>query len=108
MRTRRSFLNFITALTGQIISILAGIVARVIFTRYMSREYLGLSGLFTNILTMLSLVELGVGPAITFALYKPLAENDTETVKSLLVQVGAMEKPTKLSAPKTKGKKKKK
>lgn len=84
MRTRRSFLNFITALTGQIISILAGIVARVIFTRYMSREYLGLSGLFTNILTMLSLVELGVGPAITFALYKPLAENDTETVKSLM------------------------
>ena len=41
---------------------------------YLSAEYLGLNGLFTNILTILSLVELGIGPAMTFSLYKPLAE----------------------------------
>lgn len=84
MRTRKSLLNMITALGGQMLSLLANLLARYFFAKYMSQEYLGLSGLFTNILTMLSLVELGVGPAITFSLYKPLAENDKEKVKSLM------------------------
>lgn len=73
-----------SAFAGQSISLLASLISRYVFARYMSQEYMGLSGLFTNILTMLSLVELGVGPAITFSLYKPLAEGDTEKVKSLM------------------------
>ncbi|MBQ6502925.1 MAG: hypothetical protein IJI57_03315 [Flexilinea sp.] len=84
MRTKKSLLNMTTALAGQSLSLLANLISRYIFAKYMSQEYLGLSGLFTNILTMLSLVELGVGPAITFSLYKPLAQNDTEKVKSLM------------------------
>lgn len=73
-----------SAFAGQSVSLLASLISRYVFARYMSQEYMGLSGLFTNILTMLSLVELGVGPAITFSLYKPLAEGDTEKVKSLM------------------------
>ena len=84
MRTKKSLFNLTSALIGQGIALLANLVARVLFTKYMTQEYLGLSGLFTNILTMLSLVELGVGPAITFSLYKPLAEKNTELIKSLM------------------------
>lgn len=66
------------------IALILSLIARMVFTRYMAQEYLGLSGLFTNILSMLSFVELGIGPAITFSLYKPLAENNIEQVKSLM------------------------
>jgi O-antigen/teichoic acid export membrane protein len=69
---------------GQAAGLIISFIARIIFIKYLSAEYLGLNGLFTNILTMLSLVELGVGPAMTFSLYKPLAENNTEKVKSLM------------------------
>lgn len=69
---------------GQLVALLMQLIVRIVFVRYLSNEYLGLSGLFSNILTMLSLVELGVGPAMTFSLYKPLAENNTPKVKSLM------------------------
>ena len=64
--------------------IVVSFVARLVFLRCLNEEYLGLNGLFSNILTIFSLVELGVGPAMNFALYKPLAEHDTERVKSLM------------------------
>ncbi|WP_455542987.1 lipopolysaccharide biosynthesis protein [Intestinibacter sp.] len=84
MRAESSLKNLIYAFGGQIIGLVISFVARIVFLRYLSEEYLGLNGLFTNILTMLSLVELGVGPAMTFSLYKPLAENDEVKIKSLM------------------------
>ncbi len=83
-RTRSSIKNLIVALIGQIFGLIVSYLARIVFLRYLDAEYLGLNGLFTNLLTMLALVELGVGPAMVFSLYKPLAENDTEKVKSLM------------------------
>lgn len=47
-------------------------------------EYLGLNGVFNNIISLLSLTELGIGNAIIFALYKPLAENDTNLIFILM------------------------
>ena len=84
MRTRKSIINLATGLAGQALALLSSFILRVFFARSMPASYLGLSGLFTNILSMLSLVELGVGPAITFSLYKPLAGHDTETVRKLM------------------------
>ena len=46
---------------------------RMVFVRTLAIEYLGVNGLFSNILAMLSLAELGIGPAIVYSLYKPLA-----------------------------------
>jgi O-antigen/teichoic acid export membrane protein len=57
---------------------------RMVFVRVLPIEYLGINGLFSNILAVLSLAELGIGPAIIFSLYKPLALGDSETVKSLM------------------------
>ena len=59
-------------------------IVRLFFIRTLPIEYLGINGLFTNLLAMLSLAELGVGSAIVYSLYKPLAEKDTETVKALM------------------------
>lgn len=83
-RTRSSVVNFITAVIGQIFGLLASFIARIFFVRILGSEYLGLNGLFTNILTVLSLAELGVGSAITYSLYEPLAKKDFEKCKSLM------------------------
>jgi O-antigen/teichoic acid export membrane protein len=56
----------------------------MVFVQCLAADYLGVNGLFTNILAMLSLAELGVGGAIVYALYKPLAENDEEKITSLM------------------------
>lgn len=83
-RTEYSILNIITGIGGYAINTILGFVCRMVFVRYLSSEYLGVSGLFTNILSMLSLAELGIGSAIIYALYKPIAENDKEKIASLM------------------------
>ena len=50
----------------------------------MGAAYLGINGLFTNILTMLSLTELGLDTAINFKLYKPLADGDVPRLQVLM------------------------
>lgn len=59
-------------------------IVRMVFIKTLPIEYLGVNGLFTNVLAMLSLAELGIGPAIVYSLYKPLAYGDKETVKSIM------------------------
>ena len=83
-RTEYSVLNIVTGLGGYAVNTVVGLVCRMIFTRTLSAAYVGVSGLFTNILTMLSLAELGIGSAIVYALYKPLATDDREKIASLV------------------------
>lgn len=83
-RTNNSIKNLSYAFIGQFIGILISLVSRFVFIKILTTEYLGLNGLFSNILSMLSLFELGVGPAMSFSLYKPLAENNKEKIKSLM------------------------
>ncbi len=84
MRTESSIINLICAFIGQFLGLLISLAARFIFVKILATEYLGLSGLFSNILTVLSFAELGIGAAINYSLYKPLAEKDTEQIKSLM------------------------
>ena len=81
-RTQNSIRNVLAAMLGQLGGVLVNLLARVFFLHYLNQTYLGLNGLFTNVLTMLSLVELGVGPAMAYSLYKPLADGDVEKIKS--------------------------
>ena len=85
MRTKNSIKNLIFALFGQAFGLIISFLGRIVFVKILTDEYLGLNSLFTNILTMLSLVELGVGSAIVYSLYKPLAVNDKEKIKSLML-----------------------
>jgi O-antigen/teichoic acid export membrane protein len=68
----------------QFITLGLAFASRTIFIKTLGAEYLGLNGLFFNILNAMSLAELGIGTAISYALYKPIAENDTEQIKSIL------------------------
>lgn len=83
-RTEYSLINMVTGLGGYVVNTICGLVCRMVFTRTLSADYLGVSGLFTNILSMLSLAELGIGSAIVYALYKPLAEHDEKKIASLV------------------------
>lgn len=76
--------NTAVGVVAQLIVIFLNFINRTIFIRYLGAEYLGLNGLFSNILSMLSLAELGIGVAISFSLYKPLAENDFRKIKALM------------------------
>ena len=83
-RTEYSMLNIATGVGGYGLSVVLSLINRMVFTRCLPAAYLGISGLFSNILGMLSLAELGVSGAIVYALYKPLAENDEEKIASLV------------------------
>lgn len=83
-RTSNSILNIIAAVSGQGISIIVSFITRIIFISKLGELYLGVNSLFTNIVGLLSLAELGVGTAINYSLYKPLAENDEPKIKSLM------------------------
>ena len=83
-RTKNVSRNAIVALVCQIVNLLLNFIIRTVFIRVLGAEYLGVNGLFTNVLTILSFAELGIGNAIVFSMYKPLATNDTEEIKSLM------------------------
>lgn len=73
-----------TAGVCRIANILLGMVYRMIFLHYLSVEYLGLNGLFSNILGVLSLAELGFSSAIDYRLYKPISMEDCTRVGELM------------------------
>ena len=83
-RTENSLRNIRFSLIFQAASILVAFLTRKVFVQVLTQEYLGLDGTFANILSMLSLAELGVGSAITYSLYKPLAENNREQIAVLM------------------------
>lgn len=83
-RTSNSIRNFTTGVFSQIVMILLRFVCRTVFIATLGKEYLGINGLFSDILTMLSLSELGLDTAINFKLYKPLSENDVPRLRVLM------------------------
>lgn len=70
---------------SKIVTILGPFAIRTIFIRVLGAEYLGLNSLFSSILTVLNLTELGFSSAIVFSLYKPIAEDDSETIEAILL-----------------------
>lgn len=83
-RIVKSQYNLIFSFINNIVVTILGFVTRTVFVHSLGVEYLGLNGLFTNILSVLSFAELGIGNAITFSLYKPIAENNREKIKALM------------------------
>ena len=83
-RTKNTIINTITGFGGQLLTVILQFVVRTVFIHTLGKEYLGINGLFHNILSMLSLAELGVGSAIAFRLYKPLANHDEKRVRVLM------------------------
>lgn len=87
-RSRNSMRNIAFALGGQILNILMSFAMRTVFVNTLGEVYLGVNGLFTNILMVFSLADLGVGTAIIYAMYKPVAERDTHKIQALMNMYG--------------------
>ena len=87
-RTEYSLINIMAGMGGYALNILVSFVCRMIFVRCLSVEYLGINGLFSNILSMLSLSELGIGTAMGYALYRPVAEGNEQKIASYMKLYG--------------------
>ena len=83
-RTKNAIRNSYVGLIAQVITLFLNFINRTFFIKLLNVEYLSLNGLFSNILSILSFTELGVGTAIAYALYKPVAYEEKEKIKSLL------------------------
>lgn len=84
MRSKKAIVNTLAGGLGTLLVGLLQFVGRVVFIRFLSDEYLGISSLFTNILSILSLTELGLSTAVCFRLYQPLSGGDSETIKAVM------------------------
>ncbi|PGL70335.1 hypothetical protein [Bacillus sp. AFS055030] len=84
MRIKNSIINIFAGLGNQIVITLLSFISRTVFINSLGIEYLGLNGLLTNILSMLTLAEAGIGASIIYSLYKPVAENDQEKINVLM------------------------
>ena len=76
--------NIFTSLTNQIISLILNFVSRTVFIHYLNAEYLGINGLFSNILQVLSMADLGFNTAIVYSMYKPLNEDNKQELSALM------------------------
>lgn len=84
MRTKNSIKNTSVSFITNLLTIIIGLIAQAVFIKILGSEYLGINGLFSNIISLLGIVELGVGSAIIYHLYKPIVEEDIKKVKALM------------------------
>lgn len=83
-RTENTVKNVTFSMLSEFMLAVLKFVSRYVFVQILGKEYLGLDGLFTDILAVLSLAELGFSVSITYSLYRPVAEGDRELIKSLI------------------------
>lgn len=84
MRSTDSIKNAMVNMTGKIVSLLMQFIVRVYFIRKLGDICLSVNGLFTNILSVLSIAELGIGFAVCYSMYKPLAFKDQEKTNQII------------------------
>lgn len=83
-RIKHSVNNIIFGVMEQVVTILLTFLTRTVFIKVLDDSLLGINGLFSNILSLLSIAELGFGSAIIYGMYKPIAEKDTKKVAALM------------------------
>lgn len=83
-RTENTIINSAMSIVTQVLTVVLNFAVKTVFIKMLNDEYLGVNGLFTNIITMLSLADLGIGIAIPYSLYKPLAKKDEHKINVLM------------------------
>lgn len=83
-RTKNAAKNISTGLILRFFQTIVPFLMRTAMIHLLGAEYLGLNGLFTSILHILNLAELGVGSAMVFSMYRPIADDDTDTICALM------------------------
>ena len=85
MKTKRSFLNFITDVIPLIIVSILGIFKLKLFIQVLGNDTLGLYQLFNQIMVYIALVDGGLTSAVLYSLYKPNVKKDDEKMNQILV-----------------------
>ena len=83
-RTKNAVRNMLFDGMLKTLNIVVPFIMRTVMLHFLGVQYLGLNGLFKSILSFLNLAELGVGSAMVFSMYKPIAEDDTESICALM------------------------
>lgn len=83
-RTQNALRNGITGILNKIVVMVFPFIIRTVLIKELGVEYLGLNNLFASILQVLNVTELGLNSAIVFSMYKPIAQNDTNTICALM------------------------
>lgn len=83
-RTKNAIRNSAFGIISKLATLALGVVVRTIFIYSLGNEYLGVNSLYSEILAMLSLAELGFGSAIAYAMYEPVAKNDEQKLLKLI------------------------
>ena len=86
-RTKNSIVNICFSLGFQLVTLVLGFVNRTVFLQCLGVEYLGVSGLFSDILSMLSLADLGFGTAMTFSMYIQSLRDLYNSIKKSIVSL---------------------
>lgn len=81
---RYMLINVLTGTVGEALQLILQFVCRTIFIYTLAEEYLGINGLFENILKILSLTELGFGSALIYSMYKPISEDNRSEICALM------------------------
>ena len=83
-RVHRSIMNIKVGMLFYVLSLILAFFSRRIFLDYLGKEFIGLTGMLMNIMSFLSVAELGIGTSIIFFLYKPLQENNHEKINEVM------------------------
>lgn len=83
-RTKRSVMNVAVALFTNVGTLITAFVVQKVLVQTMGEDYNGVNGLFSGIISMMSMADLGIGTAIVYHMYRPVAERDSEKINSLL------------------------
>ena len=84
-RTKSAAKNSLVSFLSQIVWLIGGFGLQIVFVRMLSAEYVGANGLFNNLMGFLAFAELGLGTAFTFSFFSPLANNDWETTRKIML-----------------------
>lgn len=82
-RTKNSAINIIMNLLNQFTNLILSFISRTIFIRVLGVELLGINGLFSDVLNLLSMADLGFNTAMIYSFYKPIAENNIKKISAL-------------------------
>ncbi|MCX4306565.1 MAG: hypothetical protein OSJ69_12285 [Acetatifactor sp.] len=83
-RTGKSIINVMTSLLTNAIILITAFAVQKVLVDTMGSDYNGINGLFGSIISMMSLADLGIGTAIIYHMYRPVADKDQERINSLL------------------------
>ena len=83
-RMQKSAKNMLSGMVYRFLTIITAFIVRTVFIKCLNNAYLSVNGLYSSILSMLSLAELGFSTAIVYSMYKPLADTDYKKLAQIM------------------------